>query len=67
MDCSHPLAIRVVEGLQLHDIWVPDNPHNLQFPVLASGLAMPFFTWGSLAANLEPLVLQHALDRGVFA
>lgn len=30
----YPLAVRVVESLQLYDIWVSNNPHNLQLAIL---------------------------------
>ena len=31
---TYALAVGVVEGLQLHDVGVADDPHNLQFSVL---------------------------------
>jgi hypothetical protein len=31
---TYSFTIRVVEGLQLNDIWVPNDAHNLQLPVL---------------------------------
>lgn len=31
---AYPLAIRVVKGLQLHDVGMSDNTHNLQLPIL---------------------------------
>lgn len=31
---TYPLAIGVIEGLQLHNVGVPHNPHDLQFTVL---------------------------------
>jgi hypothetical protein len=36
---TYPLAIVVEEGLELDNIRVPDNAHNLQFTVLCSRLA----------------------------
>jgi hypothetical protein len=31
---AYSLAIAVVERLQLDDVWVPDNAHDLQLSVL---------------------------------
>ena len=31
---THPVAVGIVEGLQLHDVGMTDNPHDLQFTIL---------------------------------
>jgi hypothetical protein len=33
---THPLAIVVEEGLELHDVGVSDNAHDLKFTVLVA-------------------------------
>jgi hypothetical protein len=63
---THALAVAVVEGLELDNVGVADDSHDLQLSVLGrvsqlAGVA----EWGS--ACLEALVLQDALDGGVFA
>lgn len=36
--CSYPFTIGIVEGLQLDDVWVSDNAHDLQLTILETGL-----------------------------
>jgi hypothetical protein len=36
---TYPIAVGVVEGLQLHNVRVSDNAHDLQFAVLMEALA----------------------------
>jgi hypothetical protein len=31
---THPLAVAVVEGLELDDVWMSNNAHDLKFSVL---------------------------------
>ena len=70
---SHPFAVAVIEGLQLHDVGVSDDTHDLKLAILKK--------WGVIksvemrhqnrlcTANtyLEALILQDTLDSRILA
>ena len=65
---TYPLAIIVEEGLELDDVWVPDDAHDLQFTVLRQISKCEITPVRSHAqTDLEALVLEHALDGGVLS
>ena len=64
---THSFTIRVVESLQLNDIWVSNDAHNLQLTVLNQISQQRTICESGSMAHLESLVLQDALDGGILA
>lgn len=63
---TYPLAIVVEEGLELDNVGVPDDAHDLQFTVLlevSTDALDKHVRAGS--AHLETLVLEYTLDSGI--
>lgn len=67
MGCSYALAVRVVKSLELHNIGMTNNAHDLQLSVLRSPVLayQPLRLWQQLSTDLESLVLKNALDGSV--
>lgn len=64
---TYTFAIRVVEGLELDNVGVANNPHDLKFAVLcACQFHRPRDTSNTGCTDLEALVLENALDGGIF-
>ena len=66
MGATHAFAVAVVKGLELDDVGMPDDSHDLQLSVLAKGQPGSGRAKSGAAHALEALVLQDALDGGVF-
>lgn len=70
--CTYALAIRVVECLELDDIGMPNDAHDLQLTVLrflvSTATSFAATRCGSRRrfAHLETLVLENTLDGGIF-
>lgn len=62
---TYPLAVRIVESLQLNDVGMAYNAHDLQFTVLNLSLISVHDQKGHCGTNLEPLILQHSLDGSI--
>lgn len=60
---AYPLAIAVVEGLQLDNVGVSDDAHDLQFSILR--LSAKSETHCGSRSHLETFVLEDSLDRSV--
>ena len=61
---TYTLAVGVVKRLELDNIGVSNNAHDLQFTVLhwVSIFGHTRIVW---EADLEPLILQDTLDGGI--
>ena len=64
---TYPLTVRVVERLQLYNVGMAYNPHNLQLTVLGKVSATVIFGKKSPVANLETLVLKNPFDGSILA
>lgn len=54
---TYSFAIRIVEGLELDDVWMADNAHDLQLTVLAWRTSVMNDSENKSHAHLESLVL----------
>lgn len=63
-DPSYAFAVRIVEGLELDDIRVAHDAHNLKLTVLPRS-AHPTHLEFQAATYLEPLVLEDTLDGSI--
>lgn len=64
---TYAFAIRVVEGLQLDNVGVANDPHDLKFAVLcACQFHRPRETFSTGCTDLEALVLKNTLDGSIF-
>jgi hypothetical protein len=63
---SYPLPIRIVEGLQLDDIRMSDDAHDLELSILYQ-LSAEEVELTCDEAHLESFVLQHSLDGSIFS
>jgi hypothetical protein len=64
---THPLAVAVVEGLELDDIWMSNNAHDLKFSVLQTVSLRMLRVVERIKTHLETLVLKHTLDGCIFS
>jgi hypothetical protein len=62
---TYPLAITVVEGLEFDDIRMADYAHDLKLSILRLLARRSKAGRDASSTHLEPLVLQHPLDRSV--
>lgn len=64
---TYPLAIRIVESLQLNNVGVAYNAHNLQFTILSLSLIFVHVQKRKKKSdtNLESLILQYPLDSSI--
>lgn len=49
---AYPVTVGVVERLELYNVRVSDNPHNLQFSILLPSVITFFTALESLTLNL---------------
>jgi hypothetical protein len=64
---TYPLAIVVEEGLELDNVWMANDAHNLQFTVLWQVSSWWRHSGSHAQTDLEAFVLQDALDGGIFS
>jgi hypothetical protein len=64
---TYTLAVGVVERLQLYNVWVADNTHDLKLTVLLRSEACFTQYADRLCSYLESFVLQNTLDGGVLS
>lgn len=63
---TYPLAVAIVKGLELHNVGMSDDAHNLEFSILPRVNLMPCVV-DRMKTDFETLVLEHTLDRRVLA
>lgn len=64
---TYAFAIRVVEGLELNDVGMANNSHDLEFTVLWDcQFHRPRNMPSTDSTNLEALVLKYTLDGSIF-
>lgn len=64
---THPLAVAVVEGLELDDICVSNDAHDLKLPILQTVSSCTMQVAERVKTHFETLVLEHSLDGCVLA
>lgn len=64
---AYAFTVGVVEGLELDDVGVADNAHDLEFTVLRSKSANSSRVPKACLMYLEPLILKNTLDGSVLS
>lgn len=64
---TYAISVRVVKGLQLYNVGMTHDAHDLQLAILLKTSAGGTNAMGMTRADLETLVLKNALDGSIFA